>query len=77
MRYRVYRRQSDGSVVGYCEEASKGFEPGGDLSTYMVALEEDRPTMPLHPPSPKMTKMQAVRSDPAVPQSVKDFLEML
>ena len=46
MSYRVWRKKSDNSVVGYCDAAYVGFVPGGDLTTYNDSIEDALPVMP-------------------------------
>ena len=57
---KVWRKLSDNSVVGFCDEANTMFEPGGDLSTYVVSLEKAVPVI-LTPRSPiELKKADAV-----------------
>lgn len=77
MNYKVWRRKINNSVVGFCEASYDGFEPGGDLSTYAVTTEKNIPTFPTAPPTLAQTKMATMLNDPAVPQTVKDYLATL
>ena len=74
MSYKTWRRTSDNSVVGCCENGYSGFEPGGDMATYVVSVEKDIPIMPPPLPTASATKKAALLADPTVPQSVKDYL---
>ena len=73
-------RKADGTVVGYCEATYSGFKPGGDVKSYTVTIEPKPPAMPPPPPSKTdvlKAKIDAVKGDGAVPQSVKDVLDSL
>ena len=74
MRYKVWRRKSDASVVGYCESEYDGFEPGGDVTNYVIAVEMTPPLMPEAPPSPLAIKLKAALADPLVPATVKALM---
>ena len=73
MTYKVWRRKTDQSVVGYCEAEYNGFEPGGDLSTYAFAIEPSAPVIP-DQPRPVNPRLTAVLNDPNVPQTIKNIL---
>ena len=73
---KVWRKLSDNSVVGYCDEANTMFEPGGDLSTYVVSLEKAAPVIPPPPKTLKEQKLDALLASGNVPQEVKDYLAL-
>lgn len=75
--YKVWRRVSDNSVVGFCDAGYDGFEPGGDNTQYTITVEKDVPTFPSAAPTLASVKMKAMLTDPTVPQTVKDYLSTL
>ena len=77
MSYKVWRRMSDNSVVGYCDATYLGFEPGGNLASYTVTTETGPPVMPEPPPTSARKKLLAALADPTVPATVKDVLREL
>lgn len=77
--YKVWRT-ADGALVGFTDANEKGFLPGGDLSTYRVTIEKDRPALPPSPPSKTdilKKKLDAALADPTTSQTVKDALDAL
>ena len=57
---KVWRKLSDNSVVGFCDEANTMFEPGGDLSTYVVSFEKTAPVILTPPTATELKKADAV-----------------
>ena len=74
MTYRVWRKHSDNNVIGFCDADYTGFEPGGDLKTYGITIEDTPPVMPAPPPDFKQTKLQVVLDSSKIPQELKDYL---
>jgi len=74
MSFKVWRKKSDNSVVGFCESTYTGFEPGGDLTAYNITTESTPPTVAAPPPSAAAIKLLAVAADPTVQPSVKALL---
>jgi len=74
MSFKVWRKKSDNSVVGFCEATYTGFEPGGDLTAYTLSIEATPPALPSTPPTQAAVKLAAVAADPTVPASLKALL---
>ena len=40
MNFKIWRKRSDNSLVGFCDADYLGFEPGGDLTSYAVSVHD-------------------------------------
>ena len=77
MSFKVWRRKSDNSVVGFCEATYAGFEPGGDLTTYSTSIESVVPTLPVPASTAKQTALTAALADATLPATLKTLLPLL
>ena len=73
MIYKVWRRTTDQSVVGFCDADYSGFRPGGDNLLYDVTLESSVPVIAVVEKQVN-PRVAAVEKDGTISQPVKTLL---